>query len=181
MKLVLLAGAAVLALSASAAKADTDWLNNGQWVVWETRINTGQQVCMAQTAQRTTRGLAAITLSQTDTKDAGAVIYEEQGIVWTQLGYTVVQIDNYPALHGTGITNQGGRVMFTVGNQNPFLAEFETGSILRVTTANGTREFSLSGSNQALASYRACIAHIASERVRMFPPLPAAVGPSGRL
>lgn len=161
-RLAMAAVAATLATTAAHAQKRT-WLETPNWTVWQQPIgSTGHEGCYAKYFLQTESGLATFGFSQNDDKAMGAMHYSEPGLVWTQVGSITLQIDNLSPWRA-GVTTNDDRTLLTVNlgpNPTRFVSEVMYGSVLRVTTNNGTRIFPLNGSNQAMQTLFACIGTI---------------------
>ena len=181
MRSLLLVGAAALAtataLSAQAAEQPKrDWLANKSWAVWQTTLNDGHQGCFLKQFLPAEQSNAAFGLSHGDTLDAGQFYYTEDGITSTGNGILTLQVDNRTPWQASSIrSDDQGSLIFSLGRDpSLFLSELQFGHALRVTTANGGREFSLAGSNQAVTALLSCVQKISvQQRGAVAAPLPA--------
>src|SRR5215472_7657528 len=170
MRNLLLVGAAALAtvtaLSAQPAEQPKrERLANKSWAVWQTTLNDGHQGCFLKQFLPTEQSNAAFGLSHGDTLDAGQFYYTENGITSTRNGILTVQVDNRTPWQASNVrSDDQGSLIFSLGRDpSPFLSELQFGHALRVTTANGGREFSLTGSNQAVTTLLACVLQISGQ------------------
>jgi len=177
--------AAATIFSATSAMAQTNpyatpaqrtWLENSQWMVWSDRSDGGQKSCFIKRFEPTTAGIAYFGMAQSDTKNAGMFMYGEPTWGQTIAGYITLQIDDYTPWRVTAQNSTQGALNFSLGtNPLPFVQQLETGAVLRITTTNGTRAFSLSGSGAAINTMLSCIDSIAQERQQAVAPLAPAV------
>jgi len=170
MRNLLLVGAAALAtvtaLSTQAAEQPKrEWLANKSWAVWQTTLSDGHQGCFLKQFLPTEQSNAAFGLSHGDTLDAGQFYYTEDGITSTRNGILTLQVDNRTPWQASNIrSDDQGSLIFSLGpDPGPFLSELQFGHALRVTTANGGREFSLAGSNQAVTTLLSCVRQISAQ------------------
>jgi hypothetical protein len=157
--------ATVTALSVqAAAQPNREWLTNKSWAVWQTRLNDGHQGCFLKQFLPTEQSNAAFGLSHGDTLDAGQFYYTEDGITWTRDDILSLQVDNRTPWQASNTrSDDNGSLIFSLGRDpSSFLSELQFGHALRVTTANGGREFSLAGSNQAVTTLLSCVRQISA-------------------
>jgi hypothetical protein len=87
------------------------------------------------------------------------------GITSTQNGILTLQVDNCTPWQASNIrSDDQDSLIFSLGRDpSPFLSVLQFGHALRVTTANGSREFSLAGSNQAVTALLSCVLQISAQ------------------
>ena len=170
MRNSLLAGAVALATVTALPVQATEqpkreWLANKSWAVWQTTLNDGHQGCFLKQFLPAEQSNAAFGLSHGDTLDAGQFYYTEDGITSTGNGILTLQVDNRTPWQASSIrSDDQGSLIFSLGRDpSPFLSELQFGHALRVTTANGGREFSLAGANQAVTTLLSCVRQISGQ------------------
>jgi hypothetical protein len=158
---------ASLLASPTRVRADTSWLDTGKWSVYE--VTTPQDAaCYLLVKIPTDAGRAAFGVSLYRQPNHGYIHYIEQGIRWAKGNTTLVQlqVDN----------NRTLTVQMRAGSETPdqlsaplapvsitfVKEELVKGHTLRISTHHGalTRNFSLSGSKEAVDTWIQCLTNI---------------------
>ena len=174
--LALLLGVTAMTPATAADGGETvrTWHNDGYWQVWQNRFDNGHNACFMRGDRPTAAGKATFGISQSDTTETGMLHYYEDGINWIP-GAVTLQIDyRAPWKVKADVYKQTQLSAFLGQNPAPFIAELQYGTVLHISTAAGTRNFSLIGSSAALTQLIQCVQTIAS-RPRMLPPEAPAV------
>jgi hypothetical protein len=160
--------------TSTSANAETQtvrkWYEDGVWQVWQSRFDSGQQACFMKAFHPTATGNATFGLSQNDTLDNGHLHYTEDGLTWTP-GNLSLQIDGHAPWRANASTNEDKTMLTASLGAHPesFVMELRTGSVLRISTNNGVREFTLAGSTAATGALFNCLGAIKAQRQTVAP------------